>query len=93
MLFAVMLFYALAMAPIGFFFSSALSLAAVAWLAGNRSILQIVAVSVISPIALYLISTRGLAVSLPELSSIEFFYARLLEMASSSGTSSEGVTQ
>ena len=79
MLFAVMLFYALSMAPLGFFISSALSMAAVAWLAGNRSILQICVVSVVSPVGLYLVSTRGLAVSLPELSSIEFFYERIFE--------------
>ncbi|MEP3846658.1 MAG: tripartite tricarboxylate transporter TctB family protein [Paracoccaceae bacterium] len=78
-LFAVMLFYALSMAPIGFFFSSAVSMVAVAWLAGNRSIPQIIAVSILSPIALYLVATRGLAVSLPELSSIEFFYARVID--------------
>jgi len=80
MLFAVMLFYALTMAPFGFFISSALSMAAIAWIAGNRSILQIIAVSVICPICLYLVSTRGLAVSLPELSSIEFFYARFFDL-------------
>ena len=79
-LFAVMLFYALTMAPLGFFISSALSMAAVAWIAGNRSILQIVAVSVVGPVGLYLVSTRGLAVSLPELSSIEFFYARVIDL-------------
>ena len=79
MLFAVMIFYALAMAPLGFFLSSALSMAAFAWLAGNRSIPQICAVSIIAPVGLYLVSTRGLAVSLPELSSIEFFYARIFE--------------
>ena len=90
LLFVVMLFYALAMAPLGFFISSALSMAAISWIAGNRSILQICAVSIICPIGLYLVSTRGLAVSLPELSSIEFFYARLLD--GFSGTS-EGVSQ
>ena len=79
-LFAVMLFYALCMSPIGFFLSSAVSMVAVAWLAGNRSIVQIVAVSILSPIALYLVATRGLAVSLPELSSIEFFYARIFDV-------------
>ena len=79
MLFLVMLFYALTMAPIGFFLSSALSLAGVAWIAGNRSLPQILAVSVISPIALYLVATRGLAVSLPELSAIEFFYAGVID--------------
>lgn len=80
MLFAVMLFYALCMAPLGFFIASALSMIAISWLAGNRSILQIIAVSVISPIALYLVATRGLAVSLPELSAIEFFYAGIFDM-------------
>ncbi len=75
MLFGVMLFYALTMQPLGFFISSAMSMAAVGWLAGNRSIPQILLVSLISPVLLYLVATRGLAVSLPELSSIEFFYA------------------
>lgn len=80
MLFAVMLIYALTMAPFGFFISSALTMTAVGWLAGNRSIVQILAVAIVSPVALYLVTTRGLAVSLPELSSIEFFYARILDM-------------
>ena len=91
MLFAVMLFYALSMSPLGFFLSSALSMVAVAWLAGNRSIVQIVAVSIISPVALYLVATRGLAVSLPELSAIEFFYARIFDMFQSAP--STGVSQ
>lgn len=93
MLFAVMVFYALTMAPFGFFISSALSMAAVAWIAGNRSILQICAVSVFSPIGLYLISTRGLAVSLPELSSIEFFYARIIEASSAAVSGPVGLAQ
>ena len=80
LLFAVMFVYALTMVPLGFFISSALSLAAVAWIAGNRSILQICVVSIVSPIGLYLVSTRGLAVSLPELSSIEFLYARVFDL-------------
>lgn len=90
MLFAVMLFYALTMSILGFFISSAISMAAVAWLAGNRSILQICIVSIFSPVALYLISTRGLAVSLPELSTIEFFYARVFEAASTAPVDAGG---
>lgn len=78
LLFAVMFFYALAMDPLGFFLSSALALAAISWISGNRAVLQIAAVSVIGPIALYLVATRGLAVALPELSAIEFLYARIL---------------
>ena len=92
-LFAVMLFYALSMAPIGFFLSSAVSLVAVAWLAGNRSIPQIIAVSIISPIALYLVATRGLAVSLPELSSIEFLYARVIDVFGGGVGAAEEVSQ
>ncbi len=83
LLFAVMFFYALSMAPLGFFISSVISMAGVAWLAGNRSVVQICLVSILSPIALYLVSTRGLAVSLPELSSIEFFYARVIDLFAS----------
>lgn len=79
MLFGVLLFYALLMVPIGFLCSSALSLALISLIAGNRSPLQIGLVSLISPVALYLVATRGLAVSLPELSSIEFFYAWVLD--------------
>lgn len=90
LLFGVMLFYALTMAKLGFFISSALSMAAVAWLAGNRSIFQICFVSIVSPVALYIISTRGLAVSLPELSSIEFFYARMFDAASSVANDTQG---
>lgn len=93
MLFAVMIFYALMMAPLGFFISSAVSLVCVAWLAGNRSVLQICIVSVISPIALYLVATRGLAVSLPELSTIEFFYARVFDAFGGFMSGSEGATQ
>ncbi|MEM6634640.1 MAG: tripartite tricarboxylate transporter TctB family protein [Pseudomonadota bacterium] len=79
MLFAVMFFYAFTMNSLGFLISSALSMAAVSWIAGNRSVVQICLVSLFSPIALYLISTRGLAVALPELSAIEFFYARVFD--------------
>lgn len=93
MLFAVMLFYALTMAPIGFFISSVLSMIAVAWIAGNRSIPQIIVVSVLSPIALYLVSTRGLAVSLPELSVIEFFYAAVFDPAAELFGAAEGPAQ
>lgn len=80
LLFVVMVFYALTMGLIGFLFSSFLSMMAVAWLAGNRSIPQIVLVSFLSPILLYLVATRGLAVALPELDSIEFLYARVFNM-------------
>ena len=83
MLFAVMIFYALAMKPMGFFLSSAISLAIVSLIAGNRVIWQVCLVSLICPVALYLLATRGLAVALPELSSIEFFYASILDGSAS----------
>lgn len=77
-LFAIMTVYALTMGPVGFLISSALSMAVIAFLIGNRSLAQIGLVSTLSPVVLYLIATRLLAVSLPELSAIEFAYARLL---------------
>lgn len=78
LLFAIMVFYALAMKPFGFLLSTVSALAAISFLVGNRSLLQISLVSVMSPILLYLVATRLLAVSLPELSMIEFAYSRLL---------------
>lgn len=77
-LFGLMLFYALTMEPFGFLISSAISLALISWLAGNRVIWQIIALSMFGPPILYLLATRALAVSLPELSAIEFVYSRLL---------------
>ena len=55
-----------------------ISMAVIAWLVGNRSVVQIIFMSVVSPIALYLVATRLLAVSLPELDFIELFYSRML---------------
>lgn len=92
-LFVVMFFYAFTLAPLGFFISSALSMAAVAWLAGNRSVPQIIAVSLISPIALYLVATRGLAVSLPELDAIELVYAQVFDGAANIAVGAEEASQ
>lgn len=78
LLFAIMFAYALAMKPLGFLLSTAAALAAISYLVGNRSPLQIGLVSIASPVLLYLLATRLLAVSLPELSAIEFAYSRLL---------------
>ncbi|MGI9435273.1 MAG: tripartite tricarboxylate transporter TctB family protein [Geminicoccaceae bacterium] len=78
LLFAIMIFYALAMKPFGFLLATVPALALVSYLVGNRSPLQIGLVSIVSPILLYLVATRLLAVSLPELSMIEFAYSRLL---------------
>ena len=78
LLFAIMTLYALTMGPFGFLLSSIVAITLISILAGNRNLLQIVPLAVIAPIALYLVSTRLLAVSLPELSTIEFAYARLL---------------
>lgn len=78
MLFALMTFYALSMKPFGFLISSAISMALISVLAGNRSVWQILVLSLLGPVLLYLTATRMLAVSLPELSVIEFAYSRLL---------------
>ena len=76
--FAIMTLYALTMQPFGFLISSALALTLISLHMGNRSVLQIVIVSILGPILLYLAATRLLAVSLPELNVLELAYSRLL---------------
>jgi putative tricarboxylic transport membrane protein len=78
LLFVCMLFYALSMVPLGFLISSCITLILISLLAGNRSILQIGILATLGPISLYLVATRILAVSLPELNAIELFYAQTL---------------
>ncbi len=77
-LFLCMLFYALAMEPFGFFLSSCITIILVSLLTGNRSVLQIGGLAIIGPSTLYLMATRLLAVSLPELNAVELFYAQTL---------------
>jgi putative tricarboxylic transport membrane protein len=77
--FAILGGYALTMEPLGFFAASALSIAMVSWLVGNRSALQIAALSVSAPVLLYNVATRLLAVSLPELDVIERAYASIFQ--------------
>lgn len=76
--FAIMIGYALTMVPLGFLISSAIAVTALSLLMGSRSVLQILCVAGIGPALLYLASTRLLAVSLPELNTIEIVYSRLL---------------
>ena len=76
--FLVLLFYALTFSRIGFLSASFLSMVAISLLAGNRNFLQIVAFSFLLPLAFYLVATRLLLVSLPELAPVELFIARIL---------------
>ena len=79
-LFAIMLAYALAMMPLGFLISSALAMAAISVVAGNRSVVATAVLALGAPAALYLVSTRLLAVSLPELDTIERAWAHLFAL-------------
>lgn len=76
--FGIMTIYALLMVPLGFITSSAIAIAVLSWFIGNRSIVQITLLSVLSPFLLYLGATRLLAVSLPELNVIEIAISRLM---------------
>ena len=76
--FAIMICYALTMAPFGFLISTALAMIAMSLLMGTKSIPQLLCVALMGPVLLYLAATRLLAVALPELNAIEIFYARLL---------------
>ena len=82
-LFGIMTLYALTMAPFGFLISTAIATTLISLQMGARSVIQIGLVAIFGPVALYLAATRLLAVSLPELSAIEFFYANLLSFSGS----------
>ena len=79
-LFGIMTLYALTMIPFGFLISTAIATTLISLHMGARSIFQIGVVALVGPMALYLAATRLLAVSLPELNSIELFYARVLTL-------------
>jgi len=76
--FVTLLAYGLLLKPLGFLISSALVITVLSLLLGNRNWLQIGFFAVTSPICLYLLATRGLLVSLPELNVIELFYANII---------------
>ncbi len=76
--FAILIVYALTMVPFGFFISSVIAITMMSVLMGSRSLVQTTLLAIAGPVLLYLAATRLLAVSLPELNSIELFYARVL---------------
>jgi putative tricarboxylic transport membrane protein len=75
--FGVMTVYALLMEPIGFILSSALTIVVLSWFIGNRNVLQIALLAALAPVLLYIGATRLLAVSLPELVSVQLAIAKL----------------
>lgn len=76
--FAILLLYALIFHDVGFLVSTFIAMSLLSLLVGSRNILQILALSTLCPLALYILSTRVLKVSLPELSPIEFAIAAIL---------------
>lgn len=82
MLFGTLTLYALTMNPFGFLISTAIATTLISLQMGARSPIQIACVALIGPVALYLAATQLLAVSLPELNSIELFYSRVLSLLS-----------
>lgn len=73
--------YGLLLKPVGFLISSFTVITLTSLLLGNRHWLQIFLLAVISPVCLYLIATRAMLVSLPELNQIELFYSHSIEWA------------
>lgn len=80
--FVTLVAYGLLLKPLGFLMSSAMVITVLSLLLGNRNWVQIGLFAVVSPICLYLIATRGLLVSLPELNVIELFYAGIINRVS-----------
>lgn len=76
--FVVLVIYGLLLKPVGFLISSFLVISALSLLLGNRNWIQIFLFALLCPMALYLLATRGMLVSLPELNQIELFYANII---------------
>lgn len=76
--FLVLFFYAMAFDRLGFLTSTFTTMVALSLLVGNRHYGQIVLFSFALPLAFYLVATRLLLVSLPELGFIELAIARIL---------------
>lgn len=76
--FITLVIYGLLLKPAGFLISSFMVISTLSLLLGNRNWIQIILFSILCPIALYLIATRGMLVSLPELDPIELFYANII---------------
>lgn len=78
MFFVILVVYGLLLKPAGFLISSFLVISTLSLLLGNRNWVQIFLFAILCPIGLYLIATRGMLVSLPELNQIELFYANII---------------
>lgn len=84
--FVLLVGYGLLLKPLGFLLSSCAVISAMSLMLGNRNWLQVAVLAVVSPICLYLLATRGMLVSLPELNQIELLYAQLIAWVSAGET-------
>lgn len=75
--------YGLLLKPAGFLISSFLAISAISLMLGNRNWLQILLLAILAPVCLYLVATRAMLVSLPELNQIELWYATAINWAMS----------
>lgn len=71
--------YGLLLKPVGFLISSFLVICATSIMLGNRNWFQVLLLAAFAPICLYLIATRAMLVSLPELNQIELLYAQAFD--------------
>lgn len=75
--FVLLICYGLMLKPFGFLISSSIVITGTSLLLGNRNIIQIILLALVSPVCLYLIATRAMLVSLPELNPIELVYSQV----------------
>ena len=79
--FVLLTAYGFLLKPAGFLISSFLVISAISLMLGNRNWLQILLLAILAPVCLYLIATRAMLVSLPELNQIELWYANSIKWA------------
>jgi putative tricarboxylic transport membrane protein len=80
--FILLICYGLLLKPAGFLISSFLAISITSVMLGNRNWPQIIVIAVVAPACLYLLATRAMLVSLPELNQIELWYARVFDWVS-----------
>ena len=85
--FTLLVCYGLLLKPAGFLISSFLAISITSVMLGNRNWLQIVAIALVAPVCLYLLATRAMLVSLPELNQIELWYASVFNWFSANHSS------
>lgn len=80
--FLILVAYGFLLKPFGFLISSFMAITLASLLLGNRHYIQVLMLAFFAPVCLYLVATRGMLVSLPELNWLELLYSQVIGLIS-----------